>query len=392
NGHLNHWAPKGQVTWEAKNIEINVGGDVTFSVGKTHTVQAGSTMSIEAGPKMTWKAPKIQLNPAGATAGSVGGISVGAGTAQERTDSEAVEWVDYTAAAAAAAAAVDIAPADPPPEPPPAVVSAAWGQSELTLGQGDATLSAQVANIDDGASASFEIKDRDGRTLATVNGSVSGGAVAAQWTPELPEGSPPELVFEVTVEGKTSKSGVLKLVTWVDVTITDPDGQTLSGAEYELVLDDGSRVSGMVDSEGHARHERVYPGDVKVVRVSWGPSGVPTAAVAPLGGSAAAAVGGGPEVAGPGTGAPDEAEEHYVAEKLLDSDGEPLIEFPIALIASDGAVAGRATTDEDGGFAIKVDAPGKYTVRVEEPDLLIETFPVSPSTASPCGDHAGEDV
>ncbi|HEV8324846.1 MAG TPA: hypothetical protein VG389_24745, partial [Myxococcota bacterium] len=269
NGHLNHWAPKGQVTWEAKNIEINVGGDVTFSVGKTHTVQAGSTMSIEAGPKMTWKAPKIQLNPSGATAGSVGGISVGAGTAQERTDSEAVEWVEYSAAAAAAAGEVTTAELPAVQEPPPVVVSAAWSGSHAVLGEGDATLSAQVGNIPDGTSASFEVKDRDGKTLATVSGTVSGGKATAQWTPELPAGSPPEFEFEVTAQGKTSKSGVLKLVTWVDLTITDPDGKALPGAEYELALDDGSHVTGKADADGHARHEGVYPGNVKAVRVSY---------------------------------------------------------------------------------------------------------------------------
>jgi hypothetical protein len=171
------------------------------------------------------------------------------------------------------------------------VVSAAWGERELVLGEGDATMSAQVGNIADGTSASFEIKDRDGRPLGTVNATVSGGGLTAQWTPELPAESPPEVEFEVTAQGESSTSGILKLL---------------------------------------------------------------------------------------------RPAEHWVAERLLDDLGAPLVREHVSVLGADGVEVGRSVTDDEGFFAVKVPSAARFMIRVDVPAPAISAAPSEAAEANPC--------
>jgi hypothetical protein len=66
--------------------------------------------------------------------------------------------------------------------------------------------------------------------------------------------------------------------------------------------------------------------------------------------------------------APTPETAYWLSERLLDVEGQPLAGDVVVVLGADGSEAGRATTDDDGFFAVRVSGRGQYQLRVVSPD------------------------
>jgi len=367
-GSIGFKAPKGTLTVNVATLDVKTTSETVMHSDKTAAFQSAGKMEWAGGGDITVSASLLNINVSG-PAGSGGNASGGNGQQGAAEDGSG-----GAGAKKEEEKKKDEAAEEKKTEPPPVVVAAAWGTAVVTLGAaGKALLSASVGNIPDGASATFDIKSRDGQSMGTVSGTVSGGRAKAEWEPKLPPGGAPEFEFEVTCQGKSSKSGIMKMVTWVDLTITDPDGKVLPGAEYDLVFDDGSKKSGKADADGHARHEGVYPGKVKGVRVFWKEGMKPGAG----GDGAGAGAGAGAEgAAGADAAADDDADVHVLAMIVKTIGDSLLLSHPVKILDPDtGKVVAEAETDDKGVVHAEVPEDKKYRVEIVDEKIDIPDPP-----------------
>lgn len=56
---------------------------------------------------------------------------------------------------------------------------------------------------------------------------------------------------------------------WIEIKLEDEQERPVANEPYELVLENGSKVSGTLDAGGTARHERIEPGTCKVSFPEW---------------------------------------------------------------------------------------------------------------------------
>jgi hypothetical protein len=74
----------------------------------------------------------------------------------------------------------------------------------------------------------------------------------------------PEYFFVLKVDeaeyGKDQKSGILQFRDWIEISLTDYTGAPVPDEKYELLMPDGSKREGTLDSDGRAREEKVPPG------------------------------------------------------------------------------------------------------------------------------------
>jgi hypothetical protein len=80
--------------------------------------------------------------------------------------------------------------------------------------------------------------------------------------------NPPEYFFVVEIEGEkfgnNQESGLLTFKDWVDISLTDENGEPMADAKYKLILPNGSEREGTLDSNGHAREKNIPPGPVDI--------------------------------------------------------------------------------------------------------------------------------
>ena len=55
-----------------------------------------------------------------------------------------------------------------------------------------------------------------------------------------------------------------KTATWIEVRLTDEDGNPSAGERYRIVLPDSSVMEGALDEEGKARFEQIVPGKAQI--------------------------------------------------------------------------------------------------------------------------------
>lgn len=86
----------------------------------------------------------------------------------------------------------------------------------------------------------------------------------------------PEYYFVIMIDkeeyGQDRESGILKFRDWIELTLTDENGEPLPNQEYILHLADGSERNGTLDGEGRLREESVPPGPISIEFISDGES------------------------------------------------------------------------------------------------------------------------
>jgi hypothetical protein len=72
--------------------------------------------------------------------------------------------------------------------------------------------------------------------------------------------------------GKDLESGILRFKDWIELTLTDEDGEPFADGEYILHLADGSKRDGTLDGDGRLREEDIPPGAISIEFISDGES------------------------------------------------------------------------------------------------------------------------
>lgn len=161
------------------------------------------------------------------------------------------------------------------------ITNAKWDKKEARRGD-ILKLTADVKGVQDGTEGEIEIweHDSDGAhdfiTKFTVL--VKNKKVEADWEYEYHEDTddiptkeecekgynPPEYFFRVKTRGFFADSGLLHFKDWIEITLSDEDGNPVPDEKYVLYLPDGSKRNGTLDSRGYAKEEGVAPGKIRI--------------------------------------------------------------------------------------------------------------------------------
>lgn len=167
------------------------------------------------------------------------------------------------------------------------VISAEWGQKIVTRHPEPdkdeiVKLIGYTKGFSDGTPATLEIfeHDADGGHdfIRTLTSTVQNNKVNAEWkfeyvkdVDDIPDviidGKPhycPEYIFDLKVEGKTARSGLLRFVDWVEVKLVTEEGKIIPNAEYIAYFSDGSEKKGKLDNEGKIMFKGIPPGKIHI--------------------------------------------------------------------------------------------------------------------------------
>lgn len=139
-------------------------------------------------------------------------------------------------------------------------------QIQTVAVQGEVALSTNVAGVDDGTAASFEIhKVEDDSVLATVQGEVQQGVATASWDPDLsPDGEARgvRIYYVVTAGEQTTRSLELEVyLDQVDITSVDEEDAPLPDVPYRVTVGDVER-EGTTGSTGTFREGGLPAGEL----------------------------------------------------------------------------------------------------------------------------------
>jgi hypothetical protein len=175
-----------------------------------------------------------------------------------------------------------------PAGPPIKVTKMSWDKKEARRGD-VLKLSADVNNVTDGTEVKVVIYeyDADGANdkIVEIPATAKNKKVELLWeyeyfedTDEIPTQSelkkygknynPPEYFFAIEIDGQwfgdKQESGLLTFKDYIEIELLSEDGAAAASEKYILHLADGSRRTGQLDASGHAREEKVPPGEVQV--------------------------------------------------------------------------------------------------------------------------------
>jgi len=173
--------------------------------------------------------------------------------------------------------------------PPINVTNMKWSVNEARRGD-FVTLTADAGGAKDGMEATLTIfeYDRDNvhDKIVELPADIKNQKIEVKWeyeyhedTDEIPSDeelqrygrnySPPEYFFTVTIGdavfGKKQESGLLLFKDWIEIDLTDADGNPRADQEFTLYYPDGTTKDGKLDGQGHVRLEGIPPGDFKIV-------------------------------------------------------------------------------------------------------------------------------
>ena len=147
-------------------------------------------------------------------------------------------------------------------------------------------LCADVTDIDDGATATIKIveKDDDGNDddLTTLTDKVQDGKIRCDWKVIYTEDNDdtesqkemeekgytlPEYAFTVECDGvESEESGLLDVMGWIKTQFKDKKtGKPLSNKKYIIYLSDGNSINGVSDSEGNVEVKDLKQGEYFII-------------------------------------------------------------------------------------------------------------------------------
>jgi hypothetical protein len=168
--------------------------------------------------------------------------------------------------------------------PPVEVTDMEWSAAEARRGD-ILTLSAKIRGVPDETEAKITIYeyDRDNihDRITELPATVKGGKIEVQWNYEYHEDvdeiptedemqrygshyNPPEYFFTVKIGeqeyGKTQESKLLTFKDWLEIRLTQGDGEPVPNADYIVHLPDGTERRGTLDGDGFAKEDKIPPG------------------------------------------------------------------------------------------------------------------------------------
>ncbi len=163
-----------------------------------------------------------------------------------------------------------------------------WSAAEARRGD-ILTLKADVKNANEGIPAKVVIfeSDQDGAhdRICEIETTVRNSRIQLDWeyeyhedTDEIPTQAqlerygrnynPPEYFFVIEIDkqefGREQESGLLTFRDWIEIELTDENGNAMGGQTYVLHLPDGNERRGTLDSNGFSKEENVPPGTVTI--------------------------------------------------------------------------------------------------------------------------------
>lgn len=162
-----------------------------------------------------------------------------------------------------------------------AISKADWSKSEAEVGD-MLKLKAKTTGIESGTPAKITVYMRDinasDKSIAALTSEVSGDAVNVDWKFVVDNNllkaqeqkaaaggySSPSFFFTVEADGCLARSGILQLKDYLEIALTDEDGNALGDVPYRVLLPNGEIRTGKLDGSGKAKIEKVPPGRAKV--------------------------------------------------------------------------------------------------------------------------------
>ena len=152
-----------------------------------------------------------------------------------------------------------------------------WDKKEARRGD-ILKLTADILNVYEGTEAEIHIMehDQDGAHdfITKFPAIVKNKKIAAEWEYEYYEDTddiptheetekgynPPEYFFRVIIAGVSADSNLLEFRDFIELELIDSKGRPIANAKYEVLLPDGTELSGSLDSSGKAVIQDVPPG------------------------------------------------------------------------------------------------------------------------------------
>ena len=175
-----------------------------------------------------------------------------------------------------------------PGMPEPVLTKIQWDKKEARRGD-IVKLQAELEQVADDTEAFVIIYeyDRDGShdKIVTIPTTIKNRKIDLQWEYEYHEDvdeiptdeemkkygkkyNPPEYFFVIDIDGvklgEKQESGLLEFKDWVEIELTDPQGNPIAEHKYEIELPNGEVKKGTLDKNGKARLENIDPGKSKI--------------------------------------------------------------------------------------------------------------------------------
>jgi len=169
-----------------------------------------------------------------------------------------------------------------------AIVKMAWSKKEARVGD-KVKLSAEVAGIKNGTKGEILIYKKDvsaaDEMMDAIKVTVRGGKIEAEWEYRYPEEREekapppsgrtkychPQYYFVVQVDNVTARSGLLYFKDYIEVELTDEEGNPLAEAPFRVFFENGEVREGTLDSNGYRKVQNIPPGDWSVDFPGVGP-------------------------------------------------------------------------------------------------------------------------
>jgi hypothetical protein len=175
-----------------------------------------------------------------------------------------------------------------PIKPKIEVTNMKWDKKEARRGD-ILKLTADVKGVGDGSKIKVIIyeydQDDNNDKIAELPAIVKNDKIELSWEYEYHEDTdeiatdnelkkygknynPPEYFFVIDVEGakfgQKQESGLLLFKDWMEISLTNENGEPAADEKNELIMPDGSKREGKLDSSGHAREKDIPPGPIEV--------------------------------------------------------------------------------------------------------------------------------
>jgi uncharacterized Zn-binding protein involved in type VI secretion len=158
------------------------------------------------------------------------------------------------------------------------ITQAKWSKDNATVDD-KVKMIVKTVGIKSGTPAVLEIYIKDtgfaDRMLRSFETKVKSDKIEEEWALEVDakfinlqahdaeeQGgySGPLFYFRVVTDGIMSRSGILRITDYIEVELTDEDGNGVEGAEYKFKFPNGSVRKGKLDGSGKAKEEKIPPG------------------------------------------------------------------------------------------------------------------------------------
>lgn len=165
--------------------------------------------------------------------------------------------------------------------PPVKISNVKWDKDEATRGD-LLKLTADIKNAYDGAEAVIEMYEKDDDDahdlVVSFPALVKNQQIKAEWefqytgdTNKIPTDEEaengyknPEYFFRVIIGGVSEDSGLLKFKDFIQINVMNEYGKTLIGLKYKLILPNGEKKDGEINSEGIIEEKDLPPGRCRI--------------------------------------------------------------------------------------------------------------------------------